>query len=222
MSLKVRMFGIACLAVFAASAVVIVNAPATAGGHFTSNRASTTIEGIEQSVDTLEFHLGSDEGIICEKSTYHGVFNGPTVTAFKLTPKYEQCKTTKSGGGDVTIETHDCTYEFTVRPLPETNHNTIHIKCPTGKKLTIKDTSTGCTFEIGPQTVSGVVYKQIQYLGTESITAEFTVKNIQYTEHKGLCLFSPTTRNDGELTGSLILKAWNNAVPGEGADITAT
>lgn len=225
MKLKIKLLSLGLLVALAAGALVVVNAGATAGGHFTSNRELTTLEVIEQDPDTLEFFAGATKGVRCEKATYHGWFAGTTVTAFTLTPKYEECFTTGGKVGGVTITTHGCGFEFTVRPDPENKHNTMHIKCPSGKKITIVDTeATGgsCTTEIGPQTVEGVVYKKTSWQGTESLTAEFTVQKIQYTLHNGMCSLLGTTRNDGELKGSFIIKAWNTEDEEQGADITAT
>lgn len=224
MGFKVKVLGLSFLAVLALGATIVVNASATAGGHFTSNRDKTTLEVIEQDPDILEFVAGMSKGIVCNKSTYHGVFTGKKVTAVTLTPKYAECLTTGGKVDGVTITTHDCTFEFTVRPQPDVKHNTMHIKCPAGKKITIVDTEAGgCTTEVGPQTIEGVVYKKIQWQGTASLTAEFTAKKIQYTFHKGgLCELLGTTHNDGELKGSVIVKAWNADKPTEGADIEAT
>jgi hypothetical protein len=225
MSLKMKMLGLCILATVAVSAVVVANAAATAGGHFVSNRALTTLEVIETSSDTLEFFAGPTKGIPCENATYHGWFAGTTVTAFTLTPEYKECLTTGGKVGGVTITTHGCAFEFTVRADPENKHNTLHIKCPSGKKITIVDTEAGggsCTTEVGPQTVEGVVYKKISWEGTEALTAEFTVKKIQYTFHVGVCVFLGTNHADGELKGSVIIKAWNTENPEQGADITAT
>jgi len=225
MKLKIKLLGLGLLAVLAAGALVVVNAGATAGGHFTSNRALTTLEVIEQGSDTLEFFAGPTKGIHCGNATYHGWFAGTTVTAFTLTPEYKECLTTGGKVDGVTITTHGCALEFTVRPDPENKHNTMHIKCPSNKKITIVDTeATGgsCTTEVGPQTVEGVVYNKTSWEGTESLTAEFTVKKIQYTLHNGACVISGTTHNDGELKGSVIIKAWNTENPLQGADIQAT
>lgn len=222
MSTKFKLLGLGFLIALTASAVVAVNTTATAGGHFTSNRDKTTLEVIEQAPDTLEF-VALGEGVVCEKSTYHGVVTGKTFTAATLKPKYEDCRTTNSETSDITATTHDCVYEFTVRPNPDTKHNTVHLKCPNGKKLTFKHAVGGCTVEVGPQTVSGVVYKEIQWQGTKSLTAEFTIKDIVYTVHGGfICGVFGTERKDGELKGSVIVKAWNADKPEEGADIQAT
>lgn len=222
MSPKIKLLGVGLLISLAAGAVVAVNTSATAGGHFTSNRDNTTLEVIEQAPDTLEF-VALGEGVVCEKSTYHGVFAGKKVASVTLKPKYEDCRTTDSETSNITATTHDCSYEFTVRPNPDTKHNTVHLKCPAGKKLTFKHAVGGCTVEVGPQTVSGVVYKEIQWQGTKSLTAEFTVKDIVYTVHGGfICGFLGTEHKNGELKGSAIVKAWNADKPEEGADIQAT
>lgn len=222
MRLRTRMLGLGLLAVLAGSAVVVVDSSATAGGHFTSNRDKTTFEGIEQN-HVLEFVPGEmGKGIICEKSTYHGVVTGKTFTEVTMTPKFGECKTTGGAAKEVTVTADDCTFKFTVRSSPETKHNTVHLGCPTGK-ITIQHTSTNCKIEIGPQTVEGVVYKKEQWEGTESITAEFTIKKIAYTTHNGLCALIGTNHTNGELKGGIIVKAWNTDKPKvEGADITAT
>lgn len=224
MSHQVKALALAVLVTLTTGALVAVNASATAGGHFASNRAKTTMEGVQQNPDELEFVLTGTPGIVCEETTHHGVVNGLTFTSFTLSPTYPKCKTTGSGSHDVTIAPNGCFYEFTVRPEPATKHNTVHLRCPTAK-MTVKDLVTNCTISIGAQTHQGVLYKPIQYRGTKSLTLEFTIKTLSYTVHQGLCIFMGTNQTAGELKGSLILKAWEDGKAGEedgGANITAT
>ena len=220
MSLKIRALALGCLAMLTAAAVA-VDASGTAGGHFGSNKAKTTLIGLEPGANhTLEIATFGG-GITCSQNTYHGSVVGMKFVSATLTPTYKGCTTTNDTK-DIPIVTHDCTYEFTVRsPEPEVKHSTMHIRCPAGKSITI--THPSCTITVPPQTLSGVVYTKTQWEGTEALTIDFTIKGIQYTEH-GFCGAFGTTRNDGELKGALILKAWDAEKFAEkvGANITVT
>lgn len=220
MSLKAKALGLGCLAVLTIG-IAVVNASATAGGHFGSNRAVTTIEGLEQNHELEFFALGMEKAVVCDETTYHGVVTGMKATGATLTPTLKKCKTVGEEPDTVTIETHDCTLEGTVKaPKPEEEHSTMHLLCPTGKSITL--THPNCSLIIPPQTLNGITYTKDQFLGTESLTIDFTVKNIQYTVH-GLCQFFGTNQNNGELKGGLLIKAWENEKAGTvGADIKVT
>jgi hypothetical protein len=158
------------------------------------------------------------EGIECD-TKYHGTVAGLTFTAFTLKPTFTACRTTN--GTAVTGQPHDCVYQFTSRAEPTTKHATLHLNCGAGKGITL--THNNCTISIQPQTLSGVSYKPTQWLGTESLTVEFTITNAKYTQHNGACALLGTTREDGKLTGGLIVKAWEEGkAPIVGANIKAT
>lgn len=227
MSLKATATLLPLPALLAVGAILILGshanqASATAGGHLTSNHPKTTILGLEIGGHKTEFVPGAGAGVICEDATYHGEMPAATVTALTVTPNYgNKCKTTN--GTPVTITTHGCTFEFTIHADPEVKHSTVHLKCPPGKGITISDGP--CLITINPQTVTGVVYTKEGWEGTKALTLDFTVKNIQYTLHSGICSLGGTTRNDGEFKGAMIAKAWQPGkvgMKGGGADIEVT
>jgi hypothetical protein len=220
MRLRIKALGLGCLAVLAMGAVAI-EAAATTGGHFTSNKEKTTLEGVEQvTSDKLELVAENGEGIICEESTYHGVVTGTTFTQATLTPVFDGCKTT--GGTEVTMVSHGCDFLFTVRSEPATKHSTVHLACPAGATITVSHPS--CQIVIGAQLLEGVTYTKIQWRGTESLTVDFTINNVKLAYHSGICVFLGTNHT-GKLNGSIIIKAWEDGKAGDefgGANIKAT
>lgn len=218
MSLKVKALALGCLAMLA-TASVAVDASGTAGGHFTSNREKTTFESIQQN-HTFGLAVGG-KAISCEETTFHGIAVGTTFTGMKLTPTLKKCKTAGEAA-EFNIDANGCSWEFTVKaPKPEEEHSTLHLLCPVGASMSI--THPSCTMHVAPQTLTGVTYTKSDYQGTDTPTIDFTVKNIQYGNEGGICVFLGTNHNDLEFTGDVLAKAWEEGkYTTVGASVNAT
>jgi hypothetical protein len=201
MSIKLKALGLGLLAAMAMSAVAVVNAGATTGGHFTSEMNHTTIQGIESGNHQLHFvKEGGSEGerIGCINDSYSGTVTAATVTEIQITPSWSTCKTT---GSATHFEIHEngCSFKFTVRTNPGTEHNTVHLECPPGNAVVI--THPNCTITVPAQTVTGVTYPSD---GAGGITLNSTVKNITTEYHGGICVFLGTSHKS-EMVGSVAI-----------------
>jgi hypothetical protein len=235
MSLKLKATGLALIAAFVTSAILIVamtntatngTAVAETGGHFYTNDTSghTTLKGEDKAGSTLTFtdeHYASAK-VKCKKdTTYEGTITAQTVTEITLTPKFQECEAL---GFPAHIDMNGCDFVFTIGKTFNQD-NTTHIKCPVGKDVQI--TATGpagtCTVTIRPQTSEGSGY----YTPTEEGEAEITVKptlrelHAEYIGGVFKCgVAAGTTTTKGKLDGRIALKAFTTA--GEQKGITAT
>ncbi len=161
MSLKLKALGLSLIAAMAVSAVAVMNASATAGGHFVSEVAHTVVKGTEGPGTAHRHHLtlhGFSGQVGCDEATYEATANALTVTSLTVTPKYNNCYTTGDPDQNaIGVTMNGCTYTFTVAPGPAaTTEHTVDLLCPVGKKIEVHHPN--CTATIGPQTVKGVTY----------------------------------------------------------------
>lgn len=179
MSFKLKALGLGLLAALAMSAVAVMNASATAGGHFTHDAADghATITGDDEPGDRTQF-TGGIATVECSTATYDATVTSQTTTSLTVTPHYTTCT---AAGGVAHVNMNSCTYTFTVRPNPDVNHNTVHLVCPGGSPgPTINVTATGCVITVLPNQTpgQGVVYKTITKNGKHAITVGVTANAI--------------------------------------------
>lgn len=226
MSMKFKILGLGLLAILATSAFAVVNAGATTGGHFIFSHHHVNIigeEGPEHHVHFLAEGGAEGERIGCEVVKYHGTHKNDaatptTTTSVTVTPTWENCYTTGTPNTKFDVHENGCHLSFTVRPLPETNHNTVHFICPVGKAVVI--THPNCEITVGAQTpTGGVLYKTMTINGVHAITLVSTA-TIATQYHGGICVFLGTNHT-ATMNGSATVRATDVAT-GAASGITAT
>jgi len=224
MSTKLKALGLGLLAVMAMSAVAVMNAGASTGGHFVSTEEHTIVEGFEgaePNPHVLHFNKeggAAGERIGCDVDKYTGTISSATKTATEITitPSWEQCYTTGSPNTKFDIHENKCDFLFTISKTP-TGHNTAHVVCQNaGEAFVI--THPNCTITVPPQTVTGVSYTNITPAKHE-VTLTSTVKGIESQYHGGICIFLGTTQKS-EMVGSVTVKGFTTA--GVQIPVTAT
>jgi hypothetical protein len=224
MSLKLKALGLGLLAAMAVSAVGVMNASATTGGHFVSDLAKTDIKGTEEGTHRFHFsETGDPAEIGCDVATYTGQASATTVTSLTIAPKYETCYTTKSEPNthEITVTTNECTFTFTVAPgAPATTEQTVHLLCPAGKKIEIHHPN--CTISIHPQTPTGTLTytTATSAAGKHEITLDADV-HFTITRH-GLCQFIKPTSGTGTLEGSATVRGFETSGAKSQVNITST
>jgi hypothetical protein len=221
MSLKLRALGLSLIAALAVSAVAVMNASATEGGHFvTTGNSHADIKGFVDPGPNKphELHLINHnlEGLIgCNVQTYTAKTTTETTTSLTVTPTYGDCFTTNPEKDPVEVTVNGCTYTFTVAPIatPNNTEHTAHLVCPTGKRIEIHHEL--CTVSVHPQTINGgLTYTTAGSGSTHEITMDINVQ-FNVTRH-GLCQFIAPTPGVGTLKGSATVKAFNtlgNQIP---------
>jgi hypothetical protein len=223
MSLKLKALGLSLMAAVAVSAVGVMNASATTGGHFVSDLVHTNIKGTEGGSHRHHFSETGFAGEIgCDVATYTATTAAATVTSLTVTPKYEKCYTTPGPWtveNDIPVTVNGCTYTFTVAPgAPATTEHTVHLLCPEGKKIEIHHPN--CTISIHPQTPTG----KITYTtATNAVTGKHEITldtDVEFTVTRhGLCQFIKPTTGTGRLLGSATVAGFN---PNGGAQVGIT
>ena len=233
MSLKLKALGLGLLAAMAVSAIAVVNASATAGGHFVSTgNTHAHILGFAGPGSPHNLHLvnhGLAGEIGCKTQSYTATTTTETTTSITVTPSYAECETTVNGPA-VTVTMNGCTYTFTVAPIttPENHSNpptstnqveqTAHLLCPPEKTIEIHHPN--CTIEVHAQTINGgLTYTTVTTAqGIHEVTMDVNVVFVQ-TRH-GLCQFIAPTTGNGTLKGSVTVKGFNTE--GKQIPVTAT
>jgi|SRR6187549_1410371 len=204
--MKLKILGIALLALAATSTFAATNASATAAGHFihhgpTNNAIITAHESagtphilkfFRLNVGTLE--TSGVEAIQCKTSQYTGTVSAKTVTSVQLYPKYTECTT--GDGTILTVHPNGCSYTFSSQGTRK--HATFQIDCEAGKAIEI--THPSCTTKVPAQTIGsplidGVSYHNVLENDIPSLTATVTVKAITVHLESGPCIFFGTNQN---------------------------
>jgi hypothetical protein len=132
-------------------------------------------------------------------------------------PEYSGCT---AFGQAATITTTGCNYNLTASSKTAGNAS---IECETGKLITIKANTAGCTVTVGAQTpANNKVDYENSGTGSEkdvlvTATVGTSTAGITYTSSGGICGASGT---NGTYTGTVTEKCWKNAKHTEQAPCT--
>jgi len=208
MSLKLKVMGLGILAALSVSAVSVMNASATTGGHFTSDVSHTLLSGSDVAGSPTVF-TSFGRTISCPTTSYTGTTNATTVTEITITPTYgTPCNHSL---GEAHVNMNNCDYLFTIGKKA-VGDNTVHLDCPgaSGPTITVTAFLTECVIEVSPdQTPSGGVAFETATSGSPAkhhITANSTVSGVHavVTKDSGLC---PLNLGETEANGTLVGKA---------------
>jgi hypothetical protein len=214
-------FGMTLLVALVASAVNVMGASATdpsPGNHFTSDATNTKYDLTEITGTPHETTFTAyGTTITCHHITYKVHHTSTTTfTSLTVTPEVTGCT---AGGGEAIVHTNGCHYEFTAKNSAAT-HATVHLRCPTGKKIDV--TTSGGTMRIGAQTPTkgGVTYTNILMDAKNAITINKTIEGI-HVECHGACQIFGTTSATGTMKGAMTLQG-TDTITGAPVNITAT
>jgi hypothetical protein len=127
-----------------------------------------------------------------------------------LHPEYGGCT---AFGQNITITTTGCNYKLTASSKTAGN---VSIECETGKLITLKGNTTGCTITIGAQTPGN---NKVEYansgtgsekdvLVTEKVGEATSGGGITYTSSGGAC---GTSGTNGTIRGTITEKCWTTS-----------
>jgi hypothetical protein len=155
----------------------------------------------------------------CHGITGEGEFSGNTATSIATSNiSYNTC--TVNGSPGVTVDMNGCSYKFTASAAGTTDGDQVHVECAVGKKIQVTIPEIGCTFEIGPQTLSGIGYHTIGTTPNREVTLTAkTTTNIAVTRNancaaliKSEALIGTYTTGNvivtGETTAGVMADAW--------------
>jgi hypothetical protein len=200
MSRKIKILGLACVAVFALTAASASSAMASSA--FTVATGGTKIEGVQSTAQKLT--LAEGVTVKCTTSTLTAPVSAGTVTEATATPTYSGCTL---AGLSATIETHSCTYTITNTGTALT-FNADVTNCPSGSGIVIKN--SGCTVTILNQGPLSSITAANVAATPPHVTATLGVGSIAYTGGSG-CPSNVVGSHTGTLEGGYTLKAFNSA-----------
>jgi hypothetical protein len=208
---KIKILGLALVAMFSMSAVMAMSASAdtlTAGGY----PATLTGEADEGFKDSFLTTAGT---VSCPEPKYHATITGPVTTAGSISaePIYPDVGCT-GFGFPATIDVNGCKYIF--RVLAGTAGD-IDLECTGANEITVTAISGGtlkCTVHVPTQTDIGgtVKYKNIAGVGV-TLEASLTGLDYKHTQGTGLGSCPSGSATAGTLTAKAIVKAESEAVP---------
>lgn len=207
---RIRIIGLALVAVFALSAVAAASASAT---KFEAETYPVKIKGTQTNTQLFKVESGSVE---CANATFTGELPkepGASET-LKVKPVYSNCKFAAFEG--VKVEMNECTYLLHAGvKVTETEFNkgVVDVECPTGKTITV--TTLTCVVTVGPQAGLGELTYVVKGTGkTREVEVVANVTNIKYTE-SSLCL-KPGEHANGVYKGNVLAKGTNGLGEQEG------
>jgi hypothetical protein len=197
---KFKTLGLTLVAMFAMSALSASAASAAEfrheGGEDAKVIASNAGEGAHV------FTAGLIGQISCSTATFTGTEFLPSPQAtITVSPSYSGC--TFLGVANVKVNMEGCEYRFNTPSGSGPFTGTVDVICPEGKKINF--TASGCTVEVGSQTLSSVSYTNLA-TSPKSVRVTSNVTKITYTG-SALCPGATGTHSNGTYSGSAISKA---------------
>jgi hypothetical protein len=115
----------------------------------------------------------------CHAVTAEAEFSGGTT--LQVVASNVQYGTCTGAFGALAIDMNGCGYRFTAgapgnAAAGTTDAAQVHVECPAGKKIQMTIAEIGCTFEIGPQTLTGIGYHTVGTVPNREGTV--TAKNV--------------------------------------------
>jgi hypothetical protein len=192
---RVRIIGLALVAVFALSAVAAASASAFTTFEATEYPATIKAEQKEENV----FQIGTEATgkVTCKKATFEGTAAGPT-EVITVHPVYSECTVFTVVGGTVTTE--GCNYEVFAS-------GKVNVKCTLGKTIIVK--AGTCEVKVGSQV--GLEHLTYVNLAGPPTTVEIKdeVSKIAYTSNKDVTC--PAEKLEATYKGSELAKGFNGS-----------
>jgi hypothetical protein len=198
MSRKLKVIGVAALAVLAVSAV----SPSVAQAEFTSAVEDTFLKGEQKTTNVLTTASGE---VKCTTATFEGTMKGTAAGGLGFTSQTAKVHPTYSGctafGFAAEINTNSCEFELTAEGKVSV------LNCPSTAPIKINIPIAGCNITVANQgPLSGVSYSNEG--SPSSILVTETVTGITFTSSGGAC---GSSSSNGKFTGSALTKGFSDA-----------
>jgi hypothetical protein len=207
MSRKLKVLGLACVAVFALTAASASSAMATTSG-FTVGAGATRIEATQTTAQKFAIGAGGTT-IKCSTSTFAGTITEGLIHETTVTPSYGGAGACTFAGLAATIEVHSCTYTITDTATANT-YNVDVTNCPSTVPITITLPSTGCVVTVANQGALADFAAANNATGlVPDIDFALRFTGIAYTGNSSCPANVVGSHSDGSLTGGYTVKAFN-------------
>jgi hypothetical protein len=166
---RIRIIGLAFVAVFALSAVA---ASAASAHTFKAEKSPVTVKA--KAENAQGFKVASTVSV-CKKAKFLGTGTSGAET-LEVHPEYEECEVGLEGTGKANVETTGCNYVFHAA-APSTSEGSVDIKCEGTHVIKVNVVKLGCEITVGPQT--GL--KKIEYVNEGALTLRKVKVNANVT-----------------------------------------
>jgi hypothetical protein len=192
MTRKLKVLGLALVAVLAMTAVLASAAQATTT--FTASESSGTVKATQTTEQVFTTEAGT---VKCKTATQEGSFSSKSFTSLEVAPAYKECSA--FGFLSATVTPGTCKYKFTGQASGTLA--TVDIVCPSGD---ITVTTFGCVIHVEPQTgLNHVLFSN----KAGDVEATATISKVKYTATSGCPNGANGTTSDGTLTGGATVSA---------------
>jgi hypothetical protein len=208
MSHKLKVLGLACVAVFALTAVSASSAMAMTSG-FTVGAGATRIEGTQTTALKLVIGTGAPVTIKCSTSTLNDAISEGLIHEATVTPFYGGAGACTFAGLAATVTVSSCTYTITDTAAANT-YNVDVTNCPSSAPIKVTLPSTGCVVTITNQgALADVDATNNATTSPDDVDLTLTIAGIAFTGN-ALCpasIAGPCV--GGTMTGGYTVKAFN-------------
>jgi hypothetical protein len=175
---------------------------ASASAQFHMESSPTFFKGEQETKNVLTMTGGTFKCTGAEATS--GEIVGTSVETLSVHPSYTGCT---GLGQQAIVNTTGCRFVMSAKSA---GVGAFNISCDTGSSIVMTWLTAGCTWRIGAQTPANdlISYENQGTGALRRILVTFHLEGIQYTSSGGICGASGT---NGTLTGSFLLKGYNNA-----------
>jgi hypothetical protein len=209
MKRKLKVLGLACVAVFALTAASASSAMATTSG-FTVGAGGTSISGTQTTGQKIVIGAGGTT-IKCSTSTFSGSVAAGLIHEATVTPNYGGANACTFAGLAATVDVNSCTYTITDTQTQDT-YNVDVTNCPSSAPLRVTVPSTGCAVTITNQGALADFTAANNALGAiDDVDFTLGFTGIEYTGNSSCPANVAGIHSDGAITGGYTVKAFNGA-----------
>lgn len=225
MSRKLRIFGLAALAILALGAVSAQ--AALAAPEFTGFNTNTkvdeasTVTGTQTGEQEYTFSAGGTP-IKCKTAGLSGSAAAKS-TSLTVTPSWGGC-TSNNGNNPVDVRVNGCEYKFslTAKVVEDLYEGSFNVVCPSGKKIEFEVTTEmgamrKCLDTIDPQMGVGPVnFRDETKAAPTDLKIEISTTNLANTtdDEKAKCGVEQELHKDGAYVGTTTVQAKNGKAEG--------
>jgi len=204
MTRKLKLLGLAAVAVLALSAVSVASASAAS---FTTQSEPTFLKGLQEGKNVFTTAAGT---VQCSEVEFtSSQISSKSVSSVTVHPTYHKCT---AFGAEATVQTTSCSYILSIVSVTgSVAAGSVTIGCSTGGIVINVPSGSNCSVTVGPLplTASGHIDYESRGTGaTEAILVTATVTGIVYSASGNLC---GSAGSDGTYSGSTLTKGYDQA-----------
>lgn len=216
MFMRMKVLGVALLALTALACVSAGAASARAVHDFKSTKSTVILTGEQIAGLPIKYEFGENWVLTCGLNKLNGTQNLPS-SQMTVEPTSSNCLLNELSA---TVKYQGCRYVFS-GDTGTFEHGSLNIECGLAQKIIVE--VSGCRFEIGEQLIPEAVgYKETEWLGVKDVDVILTAANGTYSKTGLLCGGIGGNGSDLGIFGTYTMKAYEDNAGKEGSQISLT